>query len=204
MGFLSPPDKDRIINRAQYEYFDKIKPAFGINQQINDALLPFKKEQTFSNGTSPSGVITLNADYLHLLAIETVVSDSDGTHYIPVEMIGEDELSIRRNSQLIPLNVYNPVGRLISPSAAYGQYRIQLYPMSASAGDVYYLRKPYEVSFSYTTTGRTITYNQGTSIQMEWNEPSINKIIFIALQSIGINIQDISLTQFTQAKEAQS
>jgi hypothetical protein len=203
MGFVPPEQKDAAINWAQDEYFEKLKPAYSINQQIDDALLPFKKEQSFNNGSSPGGVIILNSDYYHLLAIETVVNDSDGTHYIPVEKIGEDELSERRNSQLIPVNVYNPIGRLIAPASPYGQYRFQIEPMQASAGTVYYLRKPAKVVFAYTTTGRTITYNSGGSTQIEWNDASTRKIIELAIERIAMTLQDTNSVQYNQAKEQQ-
>jgi hypothetical protein len=199
-GFVPPEQKDRAINWAQDEYFQKLQPAHGTSQSVVDDLQPFKKEQGFVNGSSPSGIITLNADYETLLAVETVVADDDGTHYIPVELVNEDELSYRKSSQLIPLSVYNPVGRLIAPTAAYGQFRVKLYPEQASAGTVYYLRTPARVRFAYSTSGRTITYNSGTSTQIEWNDTATRKIIDLAIERIGLTLQDITAIQFSQAK----
>jgi hypothetical protein len=199
-GFLSPEEKDRVLNRAQVEVFDQYKSGYAINQQYQDALLPFKKEQSFTNESSPLGLITLNQDYVHLLAVETVVSDSDGIHYIPVEQVGEDEVSQRKSSALIPLNVYNPIGLLKAATTNGGPKRFQLYPAQASAGTVYYLRKPQDVQFVYTQSGRTITYDPNNSKQLEWNEPATEKIIMKALSFCGINTQDVTAIQLGQAK----
>jgi hypothetical protein len=144
----------------------------------------------------PNGLITLPANYFHLFAVETIVADSDGNHYPPVELIGEDELSIRRNSQLTPITVYYPVGMLKAGKL------LQIYPQQASAGTVYYLRRPVDCVFAYSQTGRTITYNQGGSTQLEWNDAAIAKIIAKAVQYLALNVQDATAIQFNQAKEA--
>jgi hypothetical protein len=52
-GFLPSERKDLALNLSQVEYFEEIKPAYGISQQVHDALLPFKSEYAFVNGTSP-------------------------------------------------------------------------------------------------------------------------------------------------------
>lgn len=195
-GYLSHAEIDAVLDRAQIQYMDKIKPAYAANQQLSDALLPFKAKYSFTNATSVGGLITLPSNYVHLLSIETTVMDSSHTIYPMVEIVGEDELGIRKSSQLIPVSAKNPIGVLEAGN------KVQLYPASPAAGTAYYLRKPAAPVFAYTQSGRAITYNSGTSTQLEWNEPSIEKIIFIALQLLGLPLEDANAVQFGQAKEA--
>lgn len=203
-GFLSPEEKDLMINRAQSEVYNEFKPAYGINQQVNDLMLPFKKEQAFNAASSAGGTVTLNADYEHLLAVETEYIDASGTQYIPVEILGEDEISKRKSSALIPLNSYNPCGLLKSATAIGGQKKLQLYPAQTTTGTIYYLRKPQDVQFVYTLSGRTITYNQASSKQLEWDEKGIEKVFYKTLQLLGVGVLDINSVQFGMQKEAQS
>jgi hypothetical protein len=196
-GFLSPEEKDRALNRAQIDYFNRLKPAYGSSQAVNDALKPFYKKSTFTNATSVGGSITLPTDYLHLLVISVQIMDAENRlRYIPVELVNVDELDYRLDSALTPVNVYNPVG-VFDESGKF-----QMYPDSPTAGTIRYLRNPTPCKFTYTATGRTITYDKTNSVQLEWNEPSTNKIILIALETLGVNLQDINTVQF--AKEAQN
>ena len=200
-GLVTIADKDRIVDRVQIDLMGEIKPAYGSNQTVNDALLPFRKPQTFNNGTSANGTITLNEDYVHLLAASTVVLANGKTRNPNIELVREDQLASRLDSALVPVSVMNPIALLIAPVAVGGQYRLQLYPESPAAGTIYYLRKPQEVNFYYSQVGRVITYNISQSDQLEWNEPMTNKIILKTLQGLGINLQDVGLVQYAQAKE---
>jgi hypothetical protein len=194
-SYFSPEEIDTALNRAQIEYFEQIKPVFASNQQVTDALRPFIKEYAFTTADTTGGLITLPDDYVHLLSTEVVVVDTDNiTRYIGAEKIEVDEVSFRRGSQLIPLNTYNPIYVL-------KDFTIQLYPNVPFSGTVWYLRKPVEAQFVYTTYGRTIRYVEGSSTQLEWNEPSINKIIFKALETLGVNTQDLNTVSFAQAKD---
>lgn len=195
-GHLSHEEMDAVLHRAQIQYMDKLKPAFVGNQQVHDALLPFKATYGFTNGTSPDGLVTLPVDYLHLLAVETNVLDSGNLIYPSVAIVDEGEVAQRKSSQLIPVGVKYPIGVLQAGN------KIQLHPAQAAAGTVYYLRKPVAPVFAYTQEGRAITYNAAGSVQLQWNEPSTEKIIFIALQLLGIAVEDMNLIQFAQNKEA--
>jgi hypothetical protein len=195
-SYFSPEEIDTALNRAQIEYFEQIKPAFSANQQVSDALKPFRKKYPFTTSDTVSGVITLPDDYFHLLALSVTVVDAQSTtRYIGVEMVGDDQLDDRRDSQLIPVNTYNPIAVFDEGGT------IQLYPSVPFSGTMRYLRKPLEAQFVYTTSGRTIRYVEGSSTQLEWNEPSINKIIFKALETLGVNTQDLNTVSFAQAKD---
>jgi hypothetical protein len=193
-GFLSLGEIDAVIHRAQIQYMDKIKPAYAANQQLDDALLPFKVKYSFTNSTSVGGLITLPTNYVHLLSMETVVMDFGRVVYPMPEKVGEDELGKRKSSQLIPLTAKNPI------FIQYGN-KIQLYPEHPAAGTIYYLRKPVAPKYGFTMTGRKPVYDATSSVQLEWNEPSTEKIVFIALQLLGLSLDDANAINFAAAKE---
>lgn len=199
-GWYTPPEIDSMLDRAQMQLFAERQPVYAINQKIHDSLLPFKAEYLFTNGTSPAGLITLPVDYEHLLTVETVIIDGIVTLFVPVELLNEAEVSYRRSSQLIPLSTKYPVGLLKSAGT---DKKFQIYPASVSAGTVYYLRRPVAPEFSYTVSGRTITYDQPGSTQLEWDDPNIEKIIFKALGLLGINLQAGEVIQVADAKDKQ-
>lgn len=197
-GFITHPEKDTVINRCQYELFEEIKPAYGANQQTHDYLLPFKKTTTFTNANTPGGVITLPTDYYHLSAVSLSFVDANNrTRFTGLEMVNDDELDTRRDSALTPISINYPIG-------VYDQNKtIQVYPAAPCAGTIKYLRKPLDCLYAFTGTGRNAVYNSAGSVQLEWNEPAINKIINKVLQYLGLNVQDMNTQQFAIAKEGE-
>jgi hypothetical protein len=195
--WFSPEEIDSAINSSQIDHFEQIKPAFASNQQVSDALKPFRKKSTFTTGNTASGLLSLPTDYYHLLVVSVVVVDSGGTtRHLPVEMVGDDELDDRRDSQLIPLSTLNPIGIFDENG------KIQLYPDVPFAGTIRYLRRPLDCLFSYTQSGRVVNYDQSSSVQLEWNDAAIEKIIFKALQYLGVTAQDFNAVSFAQGKDA--
>jgi hypothetical protein len=190
-----PGELDNTLDDAQLELFTQLAPQYGATQKVHDSLLPFKEEYGFSNAASPGGLITLPANYQHLLAVETQILDGTTTLYLAAELLNESQISTRRSSQLIPLSVKTPVCLLKKGK------KVQLYPAVPSAGTVYYLRKPAAPVFVYTPNGRQLVYNQNASTQLEWDDPSIEKIIYKTLSLLGINLKDGEAIQVGDAKD---
>lgn len=195
MSWYSPEEKDDMLDRAQMQLFNNLKPQYAISQDLQDQLLPFKAEYNFINGTSPGGLIAFPADYEALLAVQTAIIDGVTNIFPPVELLNEAQISERRSSQLTPVSVKYPVGLLKAGKT------FQIYPAVASAGTVYYLRRPVAPQFVYTSSGRTINYDQANSTQLEWNDPATEKVIFITLGLLGINLQAGEVIQVADAKE---
>ena len=84
-GFVTHEEIDDALDRGQMSLFNKYhanpkiysipgeKGSFGWgdSQRMDDALSPFKKTYTFTTGDTPGGVITLPADYMHMIAVST-------------------------------------------------------------------------------------------------------------------------------------
>ena len=209
-GFVTHQEIDEVLDRAQMTLFDQYHTnpkmavntpveTYGSSQRIDDALSPFKQKYTFNGAATPSGVITLPANYQHLIGLYTSVYNSTlGRNvYSAVQVLAEDELIERLESQVIPISADDPVAIMNSNNM------IQLFPEVASTGAVYYFKRPAVPVFGYTQAGRVITYDPNTSTQLEWKDQDINNIIVIALQYYGLNMKSQDIMQFGQVKEAQ-
>jgi hypothetical protein len=123
--------------------------------------------------------------------------DGTRTRYKPVKLLPEDQISERIGSQILAPTIYDPVGLELKPGS------IQLYPLAAMIGYVYYLRRPLAPVYAFTGSGRSITYNQSGSTQLEWSETSINKILIKTIQMAGVNLDDEMIMQYTELKNSQ-
>lgn len=209
-GFVTHEEIDLVLDKAQMVLFNQYhtnpklpaNPAivsYGESQRIDDALSVFKDRYTFANVDTPSGVITLPANYQHLLSLYTTVYNSTlGRNvYSGVQVLNEEELISRLESQVIPVTPDDPIAIMNK------QNKIQLFPESPATGGVYYLRRPETPVFVYTQSGRTIIYNQAGSTQMLWRDMDVMNIIVIALSYYGLNMSSADVVQFAQMKETQ-
>ena len=209
-GFVSHEEIDEILDRAQMVLFNQYHtnpkvPAqqqaavYGESQRIDDALSPFKSKYTFNAGLTPLGLITLPSGYMHLISLFTTVYNNALARnvYSGVQMLSEEELVERLESQVIPVSVDDPVATMVSGN------QIQLYPSQGSSGVVHYFSRPIKPVFAYTQVGRVITYNQVSSVQMPWKDMDVNNIISIALSYFGLNFSSQEVIQFAELKTAQ-
>ncbi len=116
-------------------------------------------------------------------------SGFDPDRRYPVSFVNEDELSDRLNSQTKQPTRTAPIADIVD----VGWYN--LYPQVVHAGTIYYLKRPDVPVFGYTQAGRAITYDPNTSTQLEWTEPYLNDVIFLALRFLGINLSNEYLNE---------
>jgi len=199
-GWLSPEEIDTITHRAQMAWFATCLNIYGKNQKSTDPLNVFSEKLPFT--TASDGKITLpkteGADPYFESLLSVSVSYYDGTknRFKPVKLLSEDEISERLDSQILAPTSTDPVGMESADS-------IQLYPQVSLTGYVYYLRRPKKPVFAYTQTGRTITYDQAGSTQLEWAETSINKILMKTINMFGVNLSDELVLQYSELKQSQ-
>jgi hypothetical protein len=207
-GFVTHGEIDDMLDRAQLvlfnQYYNNPKvPAaaqpqsYTQNQRVHDSLSAFKQLHTFTTANTPSGVLTLPNDFMNLLSLYTTVYNNTLSRnvYSAVQILPEDELIVRLESQVIPVSADEPIGIMNKEN------KIQLFPELTSNGGVYYLRRPVKPVFGYTQSGRTITYSSGTSTQLEWKQNDLMNVIVIALQYIGINLDANGVLQYADAKD---
>jgi hypothetical protein len=207
-GFVTHEEIDLVLDKSQMVLFNQYhnnpkqvanSAKYGESQRMDDALSPFKQRYTFTSIATPSGIITLPNDYMHLISLYTTVYNNtlQRNVYSAVQVLNEEELIERLESQVLPVTPDDPIAIMNS------QNRIQLFPESPATGGVYYFKRPAVPVFSYTQSGRTVTYNPATSTQLEWRDMDIMNVIVIALSYYGLNMSSEMVMQFALNREVQ-
>lgn len=194
-GFSTAAEKDAALDRASLSLFEFYRPVYAKNIQAKEALSPFRRKYDYiTNGTGEISIST-GFDFTHLLAMDVMVNDPtapsgfDPNRRYDVEFPNEDELANRRNSQTNQPTRTAPIADIVN----VGWYN--LYPQVVHSGSIYYLKRPAKPFFSYSQVGRVITYLPNSSTQLEWSEPYLNSVIFLALRYLGINLNNEELVQ---------
>jgi hypothetical protein len=183
-GYVSHEEIDNVLYRASVWLYNNRVPFYAVDQKAQDDLAPFKVKWTFTHGSSPAGLVTLPANYLHLLSVSTNTYDNVKEESVEngIEFVNDDEKSERLRSQLDPVTTTKPVAQWA------GGKKIQLYPKKPSVGEIWYLKAPAKPKFDYTQVGRAITYVPSTSVHLEWDELNTNQVMYRALSYLGIRL----------------
>ena len=190
--FTNPSQIDMLLNMAQMEVYEDYFKMYGIDQTVHDAINPFKVNYQFTSAAD--GTVTLPEDYLHLLPNVFTVT---GSTINEVHFLNEDEWVLAIKSQLRPVTLTTPIAK------DYGN-GFNLYPQSLQVGFLTYMRRPLTPVYSYTQVGRTITYDPTTSVQIEFSDVYIDKIIAKALGYLGINLSERDITEFGLLKDKET
>ena len=191
---------DYYGNDRQYQGGRPVPPVtYGDTILIHHALEPFKDKHDFTTLTTPGGVVTMPATCQLILSLSTSYFSTKYNRNITrsVELINEEELSDRLESQVAPVSLYNPIAIINS------QNKIQLHPATPQIGTARYLRTPVKPKYAYTKSGRVETFTTTGSVDLEWKDMFINRVIAKALGYLGINISDQEVLQFSDYKDKQ-
>lgn len=204
-GWAAPEEIDDVLYRAGWMFFNKEFDVYANNQEAKDSLSVLSTKFQFIS--TVSGIVTLPTNsnvtpcYEHLLSMYVQYYDNiqQTVRYKPVKFLGEDAIAERLDSQILKPTITDPVGEQLQPGI------FQLYPQTSLAGNGYYLRQPAKPHFAYTlgADGRTIIYNQAGSTQLEWNSSSMNKVMMMAIELAGVNLDAEQLVQYSAAKNQQ-
>lgn len=193
------PELDNIFNLGQLDLLSEYNDEYALTGKINNALSPFKKDYQFTLATSVGGYVTVPTDYLYPLMsyTQTYNNTTQETELNEVRFYNENEWINAIKSQLRPATIQKPAAKIIA-----GQ--MELYPKKANTGILNYIKIPNAPFYSYTQVGRDITYDANTSVQLEWLDMQIPKVIMAALSYIGINLNEQAITAFSEAKEKEN
>jgi hypothetical protein len=184
--FVTIPEAMQTLDNAQLEAVEEWFSTYGTTQIIHDAIRKLRVQKSFTSDST--GLVTFDADYLHLIGGAYTVSGSTINN---VRFLNEDELALALKSQLRAVSTSNPIA--IDASVGF-----RLYPAATQAGIYNYLRRPATPVLGYTQSGRSITYDPNTSTQLEFTDVYINNIISRALKFWGINMAEQDIQQFAQ------
>jgi hypothetical protein len=186
--FVTVDEAMQTLDNAQLEAVEEWFSTYGTTQIIHDAIRKLRVQKSFTSDST--GLVTFDADYLHLIGGAYTVSGSSINN---VRFLNEDELALALKSQLRAVSTSNPIA--IDASVGF-----RLYPAATQSGFYNYLKRPATPVLGYTQSGRTITYNPGTSTQLEFTDVYINNIISRALKFWGINMAEQDIQQFAQVQ----
>jgi len=184
--FVTIPEFESTLDNAQIEAVSGWFEQYGVTQKIHDAIRKLRSQIQFTS--TSDGQVSFASDYLHMIGGAYTVA---GSSINPVRFVNEDEIALALKSQLRPVSTSLPIAK----DTATG---FQIYPQVAQAGFYNYLRRPLKPVYGYTTSGRTITYDNATSTQLEFTDVYINNIISIALKFWGINMAEQDIQAFAQ------
>jgi hypothetical protein len=186
--FVTVNEAMQTLDNAQLEATEEWFSTYGATQIIHDAIRKLRVQKSFTSDST--GLVTFDADYLHLIGGAYTVSGSTINN---VRFLNEDELALALKSQLRAVSTSNPIA--IDASVGF-----RLYPAATQSGFYNYLRRPATPVLGYTQSGRTITYDPNTSTQLEFTDVYINNIISRALKFWGINMAEQDIQQFAQVQ----
>jgi hypothetical protein len=184
--FITIPEAMQTIDNAQLEATEDWFSQYGVTQIIHDAIRKLRSQVQFTS--TSDGQVVFASDYLHMIGNPYTVT---GSTINAVRFVNEDELPFALTSQLRLVSTSKPIAKDTSVG-------FQIYPQSTQTGFYNYLRRPATPVLGYTQTGRTITYNPNTSVQLEFTDVYINNIIARALKFWGINMAEQDIQQFAQ------
>lgn len=184
--FVTVNEAMQTLDNAQLEAVEDWFSTYGTTQIIHDAIRKLRVQKSFTSDST--GLVTFDSDYLHLIGGAYTVSGSTINN---VRFLNEDELALALKSQLRAVSTSNPIA--IDASVGF-----RLYPAATQSGFYNYLKRPATPVLGYTQSGRTITYNPGTSTQLEFTDVYINNIISRALKFWSINMAEQDIQQFAQ------
>ncbi len=184
------PELDGITDLGQLRYYKNCFTKYGTGQRLNDALAPFKKKIPFT--TDANGLLTSPDDYMDLIDILP-----SGALSCPV--VNDDEIAFRKKSQVIPPSLFRPFAEEIK------DWNYQLYPQQVQSGIFTYFSRPVPPVFVYTViSGRVTVYDKDASTQLLWGDDEMESVLIATLESIGINLSEADLLQWSMAKNIQN
>lgn len=195
------PELDLLVDRGQMSLYSDYQPLYGKSERETAALSPFKSSYSFTPANSLNGIVTIPEDqnYIDFIDAFATVTDSSGTFNWPIGFPNEDERTYAIRSQVNPVAINTPIGEFI------GSGSIQLYPKVPQTGVINFFRKPVAPKFVYTTvSGRVIVYDQLNSTQLEWDDQFQNQVLIKSLRSIGINISETDIQNFSETMSEQN
>jgi len=176
--FIQPNQCTANLDAAQLDLVEELFKGYGENQTLHDGLRQFRVYYQFTSDAA--GFVTYPSNYLHILGTAFTVTGSTVNEISPQN---EDQFINAMTSQLRRVSLSRPIAK--DTSAGFS-----IYPQSLQIGFFNYLRRPETPVYDYTQVGRVITYNPGTSTQLEWTDAYINNLIAKSLRYAGINMNE--------------
>lgn len=221
-GYISHSEIDDVLHRAQMEEFKFLlgderefgasapigRTAFGISQALNNALLPFVTTQEYTsdlyNGSNTGTANTNSTDDAYFILPDNwlytleFVDDSGNRR----DIVPQGKVSRRLRSGINTTEFLTYAGNggdlnsVPFDGKAYRRYQGE----NGVDVELHYLRHPAAPVFFFTQSGRVINHDPTLSVDMEWDDIHINKIIVRALILLGVNVENNNVISLNSKK----
>lgn len=197
-GQLPPEEIFPMANMAQQEVFGNYKRMMIETDFVHDALNPFRTSSTFTAADFPSpGLLTLPSACEFVTGLMLAVYDNTlgRTEYEEVKLYKTDEVPMALKSQVRTASVVKPV------ATREGVRSVRFFPGTTYAGTCFYLRKPADMVYNYTMSGRRYVYNPTGSVAPEWTDTYVNEVFYKTLEMLAVILNDSSIAQYAMATQ---
>jgi hypothetical protein len=202
-GYISPSEKDLVLNRAQIQYFNKLygnqndyrydrpvpKISYAVTEKISNSLSVFISDATPLTIDS-SGQATIPFDLFQTVSITKTINGIENE----ITRVEHDRVANNLSSYYDAPDTNFPI---------YSQLKtkFQFYPKNLGTANLIYLRQPLDMVWGYNIgVGGKPVYNSASSVQPQWKDMDMNEIIYLALSYIGVNLKDPEVAQFANIK----
>jgi hypothetical protein len=201
MGFVSPEDIDRAINRGVSDWMSAVVYKYKKTGKYSYDHL-FVKRKDYAVTSFNAGLMDMPTDYTEALTVYVLNNGilTEGTIYS-----WDEFLEIQNSNILAPVLAY-PAATIYVAEA--GSAKIQFKPTPPSSGTIYtftlvYMRKPAAGVYKYTVSGTTgtIAYNPTGSVDLDIDDRYFSDILTRALMYLGISLHDADTTATEQLKD---
>lgn len=180
---------DRFLNDASNDKFNEEKRLFELNGYISDNLANFKTKATV---TLTAGLGDKPADYDYRTNAATI-SGTPSLNNLKIEIVPEGEWIERLADPIDVVSATRPI------CAIRGQ--IEVSPSSLASMKLYYLKRPANMVFGYTTDGDgNNIYDSGSSTDSDWPDSTHMDIIIRGLVYAGVAMTDELMTRVKSLK----
>jgi hypothetical protein len=207
--YFSHEDIDIFLDMAQMDEFNMLigntrgtsKVRLGMDRGIDEELLPFERRirlgepETYEPLTDFYGLAyKLPPDLMYITLIFTADRQAK------VELLSKHEVNARLESYLMYPAFSKPIAML---TVQFQDKILKRYPKGNPLSELvlFYLERPAKPKFAYTLNGRVVTYDIENSVQLRWNDRSIDNIIKRACAYAGANMGEADILQYNEQKQ---
>lgn len=189
-----PPERiDSALYFTIIDVYNHYRDHYVKTKKISQYLIPFKRTAAI---TLTTGVSALPAD----CEITREFYDASGK-LIPI--VEDAFWNHHRNRKVGAPSATNPIARIENSTDPTPIRQIQVYPTSVASGTLLYFKAPAKPKWAYDVVGTRYVYNEGASTDIDFSILLYPDLINRVLASIGVNLRENQVVQFTQAFKAE-
>lgn len=189
---ISPEEFNRIFPMAERSYFDMLsggvedfqpgrpvpRIGLGMGNNVNEPLARFMQTTPL---TITSGSANVPSNLFRVVSMRT-------TDNVDISKIDHAKLANKINSSIDAPTISKPCFNEIGSTYKF-------YPTSLTAANLTFIRLPIAPVWGFTTVSGRPVYDATNSVQSEFGDADLNKIIMRAVGLVGISINDQLIIQ---------